>query len=170
MSESIAIGLISDTHSWLDPSVAEVFAHVDHIIHAGDIGNEKVLEELEEIAPVIAVRGNIDGGPLRFLPLEAFLEVHDKRIAVRHIAGNPKRPNKATRDLIARERPDILIVGHSHIPVVAKVHGTLWINPGAAGREGFHDERFAARIYVDTESGEVTMDRVHFGPRIQIMH
>lgn len=163
----IVIGLISDTHSWLDPSVAEVFAHADTIIHAGDIGNELVLEQLEEIAPVVAVKGNIDGGALRFLPLVASVEAHDKRIFVRHIAGSPKRPNRATRELLASERPDIFIVGHSHIPVVTRVAGALWINPGAAGREGFHEQRFAARLYIDRESGEVTMDRVHFGPRVE---
>ncbi len=158
------IGLISDTHGYLDPELVEIFEGVDHIIHAGDIGSDEVLEELREVAPVTAVRGNIDGGELRFLPLEAMLEVNGVRIASLHIAGSPKRPRKAARELLARERPDILVVGHSHIFVVGRVQGALWVNPGAAGRQGFHHERTAARLHI-SPSGEVKMDRIVLGPR-----
>lgn len=166
--EALTLGIISDTHGWLDPAVAEAFAGVDHILHAGDIGQEEVLEQLEAIAPTTAVRGNIDGGPLRFLPLEVVETFGATRVAMRHIAGSPKRPNKATRELLGRHRPDVLLVGHSHIPVVARLHGTLWINPGAAGRQGFHDERFAALLHVPAaaDQGQLGMDRVHFGPRV----
>ncbi len=158
------IGLISDTHGWLDPELVDVFEGVDHIIHAGDIGSVEVLDDLRKVAPTTAVRGNIDGGELRFLPLEEILEVAGKRIAALHIAGSPKRPRKAARQLIRRERPDALIVGHSHIFVVGRVQGTLWINPGAAGRQGFHHQRTAALLHVDSE-GEFAMDRVLLGPR-----
>ncbi len=162
--ERTTIGLVSDTHGWLDPELHIAFQGVSHIIHAGDIGQEAVIEELATIAPVMAVRGNIDGGPLRFLPLDASLECHGRTIVALHIAGNPKRPNKAARELLTRTLPDVIVVGHSHIPVVAKVHNTLWINPGAAGREGFHQERFAALLHVDHD-GTLSLDRVLLGPR-----
>src|SRR5690554_1504085 len=100
-----SIGLISDTHGWLDPRFHELFSNVDVIIHAGDIGDEDVLRELETIAPVVAVRGNIDGGPLRFLPLEEMVEVNTRRFAILHIAGSHKSPNRAAREFLARRLP-----------------------------------------------------------------
>jgi hypothetical protein len=169
MSEpSITIGVLSDTHSWLDASLVEVFVDhdVDAIIHAGDIGDASVLERLEEVAPVTAVKGNIDGGDLRFLPEETVLEAKGARIGVRHISGNPNRPHRAAREFIQREGLDALIVGHSHIPVVGRVDGALWVNPGAAGRHGFHDERFAAFLHVDSKGG-FGMDRIHLGRRAE---
>ena len=161
------IGLVSDTHGWLDPELVDVFGDydVDMIIHAGDIGDELVLEQLEDIAPVHAVKGNIDGGDLRFLPEEENVEVHGRRIAILHIAGSPRRPRKQAVALLEREHPDAIIVGHSHIPVVGKVKGALWINPGAAGRQGFHTMRFAALLHVDEMTGEFGMDRIELGPR-----
>lgn len=158
------IGLISDTHGWVHPHIHQAFADMDFIVHAGDIGKPEVLEELEQIAPVKAVKGNIDGGELRFLPLELVEEVEGLRLGVLHIAGNPKNPNRDARSFITREKLDVIVVGHSHIPVVARFSETLWINPGAAGKSGFHLERFAAILEVD--SGEVSgMSRVLLGAR-----
>ncbi len=161
------IGLVSDTHGWLDPELVEIFDdyEVDRIVHAGDIGDEVILERLEEIAPVEAVRGNIDGGDLRFLPEERFFEVHGRTIAVLHIAGSPRRPRKRARELIRRDEPDVFVCGHSHIPAVDRVDGALWLNPGAAGRHGFHTERFAAMLHVDEQTGELSMDRIELGSR-----
>lgn len=168
MSESsdtrVSVGLVSDTHGWVHPFLHEAFADCVCIVHAGDIGTQEVLDELETIAPVHAVKGNIDGGDLRFLPEERVDEVAGTRIAVLHIAGNPRRPRPAARSLIARERPDVLVVGHSHVPVVGRVDETLWINPGAAGIEGHHDLRFAAILHIEPD-GELAMDRIHLGSR-----
>lgn len=159
------VGLLSDTHGYLDAELAAVFdERADRIIHAGDVGTAEIIDRLEEIAPTTAVRGNIDGGELRFLPLEQVVEINGRRIAVLHIAGSPRRPRKAARELIARERPDVIVVGHSHIPVVGRVDGTLWINPGAAGYEGFHTQRTAALLHIP-DNGELQMDRVVLGPR-----
>ncbi len=162
----VMVGIVSDTHGWLDPQVIEAFEGADLILHAGDIGDEAVLTELEKVAPVKAVRGNIDGGPLRFLPLEVCVDVGDRTVVMRHIAGSPRRPNRATRELLGRTDPDLIVVGHSHIPVVARVGDALWLNPGAAGFQGFHDMRFAARLRVD-ETGEMSLERVHLGPRVR---
>jgi putative phosphoesterase len=164
---STTIGLVSDTHGWLDPELVDIFAEHDvaEIIHAGDIGDEAIIERLEEIAPVHAVRGNIDGGDLRFLPEEEFVEVHGCTIAILHIAGSPPRPKKRARELIRRDEPDVFVCGHSHIPAIDRVEETLWINPGAAGRHGFHTERLAAMLHVDEETGELSMDRIELGRR-----
>lgn len=163
----ITLGILSDTHGWLDPELVEVFGDkgVDRLVHAGDIGNEEVVTQLEQLAPLEIVKGNIDGGELRFLPEEVVFEVGPRTFAMRHIAGSPRRPRKAAREFIAREKPDVLVCGHSHIPVVGRVQGALWINPGACGRVGFHDQRFAALLYVDEDSGEFEMERIHLGSR-----
>lgn len=158
------VGLVSDTHGWLDPFLLEAFAGVERIVHAGDVGPGPILESLEAVAPVTAVRGNIDGAPLRHLPLEIVVEVAGKRIAVLHIAGSPRRPKRAARELLRRERPDAIVVGHSHIPVVGRVEGALWLNPGAAGRQGFHVERTALLLHIE-EDGELALDRIHLGGR-----
>ena len=165
----IKIGLISDTHGWLDPGLADLFEGVDMIIHAGDIGHQDVVDQLKAIAPTHAVKGNIDGGDLRFLPENLTVQVGPQTIGCRHIGGSPKRPNKATRLFMAEDNLDIIIVGHSHIPIVTKIHGTLWINPGAAGRHGFHQERFAAFLYIDDQSGELSMERICLGARAKTL-
>lgn len=163
----ISVGILSDTHGWLDPELVRVFEDksVDRLVHAGDVGDQAVLDDLEALAPVEVVRGNIDGGDLRFLPEELVFDIGPRRVAMRHIAGSPRRPRKAARQLIAREEPDVFICGHSHIPVVGRVDGALWVNPGACGRIGFHDQRYAALLYVDEETGEFEMERIHLGAR-----
>ena len=160
----ITIGILSDTHGWLDPALREPFQGAAVILHAGDIGNDEVLSGLREVAPVRAVRGNMDGGDLLDLPLTDMVEVAGKHLALLHIAGSPRHPHRAALELLQRESPDVIVVGHSHIPVVGRVRGALWINPGAAGRQGIHEQRFAARIHID-ETGEISMDRIHLGPR-----
>lgn len=159
------VGLVSDTHGWLDPALLSVFADAACIVHAGDVGHDRVLGQLEDVAPVIAVKGNIDGPPIsQELPLVARHRVAGRTIAVLHIAGSPFRPRRAALELIRDECPDFLIVGHSHIPVIKEVEGTVWINPGAAGRQGFHNERYAMRLHLHPD-GSFGLDRVELGPR-----
>ena len=160
------VGLLSDTHGWLDPLLVDIFNEhkVVRIFHAGDIGRESILEELKEVAPVTAVKGNIDGGDLRYLPVNNIESVAERRIALTHIAGSPKYPERRVIALIEQENPDIIVVGHSHIPVVGRVNGTMWVNPGAAGRQGIHAERFAALLHLQ-DDGEVKMDRIFLGSR-----
>lgn len=162
------IGILSDTHGWLDPELAEVFRkkQVDLLIHAGDIGNQGVLDQLESIAELKVVKGNIDGGELRFLPENIVFSVGPRKFAMRHIAGSARSPNKAARELIAEHQPDIFICGHTHIPVVGRVKEALWVNPGACGRVGFHDLCFALFLYVDKDTGELEMERIHLGSRV----
>jgi len=164
----IKVGILSDTHGWLDPELVDVFRdkQVDLLIHAGDIGTQEVVDQLESIAPLQVVKGNIDGGELRFLPEICVFSVGPRKIVLRHIAGSPRSPNMAARALIAEHQPDIFICGHSHIPVVGRVKGALWVNPGACGRVGFHDLRFALFLYVDEDSGALEMERIHLGSRV----
>lgn len=161
------VGVLSDTHGWLDPQLLGLFDGAACILHAGDVGDEAVITALEAVAPVVVVRGNIDGGPLRHLPLTHVEEVCGVRIALLHIAGEPSRPTQAARRLLAAEAPQVLIVGHSHVPVVARVGGALWLNPGAAGREGHHDMRFALRLFVHRQTGALRLERLHLGSRAE---
>lgn len=153
------IGLISDTHGWLDPAVHQWFAGVEMILHAGDVGKQEVLAELRTIAPTIAVRGNIDG---RTLPLQEVVEVGGIRIGILHIAGSPKRARIEARRLIRLKHPDLLLFGHSHIPLIERYQGVLWVNPGAAGRQGFHDERTIMLLHLTDKQ---TIDFIKLGRR-----
>jgi putative phosphoesterase len=155
--------LISDTHGYLDPVIAERFAGVDLILHAGDVGQEAVLTELRRIAPTTAVRGNVDGGGwARELPIHTVVLAEGMKIAMLHIAGNPQNPHPDALALIQREQPDMLLVGHSHIPVIERKHGTLWVNPGAAGKQGWHQERTCMLLEIGTER---TIDLISLGKR-----
>jgi uncharacterized protein len=158
------VGILSDTHGWFDPQFESVFQGVDLLLHAGDIGDASVLDAMERVAPVRAVYGNIDGHELRHLPETDVVELGGLRIGLLHIAGSPRRPKRQARQLIARERLDLFVCGHSHVPVVGRVDGCVWLNPGAAGRQGFHTERFALRLRIPAE-GEYSLDRIHLGPR-----
>lgn len=122
------LGLISDTHGVLDPRVALAFEGVDRIVHAGDIGVPQVIYELETIAPVNAVLGNMDhyGSPELGYPDVArfaiegvhFLLVHD-----RHDSGH-----------VDSGELDVVVFGHSHMPLVEDVDGVRWVNPGSASQ------------------------------------
>ena len=158
------VGIVSDTHGVLDPFLLKAFEGCAHILHAGDVGDMAVLDALSEVAPVTAVRGNIDGGDLRFLPLEATLEVEGVTIGARHIAGSPVRPNRAAVAQIGRDGLDVFVCGHSHIWAVQRVKGAMWLNPGAAGVQGFHKERTAMRLTL-REGEAPSLERVQLAPR-----
>jgi putative phosphoesterase len=159
------LGVLSDTHGWLDDAVLRHFEGVELIVHAGDVGDPSVLDRLASVAPVTAVVGNIDGGRLRDLPEEAEFEFHGLTFAIRHIAGNPWRPSTAATKQIAASGADVFICGHSHVFVAVRIAtGCLWLNPGAAGRQGLHTERTAALVGVDG-SGELQVRKIVLGTR-----
>jgi putative phosphoesterase len=131
-------GVLSDTHGTLHPEVPAFFAEVKEIFHAGDVGAERILDELEGIAPVVAVRGNTDHGPYaERLPERTTLVREGKRIVLLHghlvAAGRPAILLEATR----AERPDLVIFGHTHVPLQEMLEGVIFFNPGAAGRPRF---------------------------------
>lgn len=140
------IGVISDTHNFLDPRIAELFAGVGHILHAGDIGNLPIIAELEAIAPVTAVHGNTDAG----LPLKEteIIELAGRRFLVQHIV-NPHAPAERLQERLARARPDAVVFGHTHKAFSETVGGILFFNPGSAGKPRFGLGRSAAILHCD---------------------
>jgi len=135
------IGLLSDTHGYLHPQVFDFMGLCDEIWHAGDIGNLDVVKKLEEFKPLRAVYGNIDGGILRTIFNEtAVFTIEQTKVAMMHIGGYPGRYSPAAKKLIAQQKPNLFISGHSHILKVMpdNQNNLLHINPGAAGKSGFH--------------------------------
>lgn len=147
------IGLISDTHSFLDPKVFEYFAECDEIWHAGDIGSIGVADELECFKPLRAVYGNIDGTDLRVrYPENLRFSCEGLSIWITHIGGYPPRYNQIVKTHITKDPPDIFICGHSHILKIMtdpKLNKMLYINPGAAGKVGFHQIGTLVRFQID---------------------
>jgi putative phosphoesterase len=145
-----SIGLISDTHSYLDPHVFEHFSQCDEIWHAGDIGSAKIIHQLAEFKPVRAVFGNIDNQEVRSQTVENLhFELEGFRVWMTHIGGAPPRYNPQVYTQLKTDTPDIFICGHSHILRVIRdksLNNMLYINPGAAGREGFHRYRTILRF------------------------
>jgi len=160
----MTLGLISDTHGFLHPRVAEVFGEVDAILHAGDIGPSAILDALEGIAPVYAVWGNVDDAAMRRrVPEHQYLTLEGVRIWMTHIGGHPDRWAPRVGGLLRADPPDVFVCGHSHIARaerVAALGGMLFINPGAAGKQGFHREKTCMRLKI--ESGRaVQLEVVH---------
>jgi hypothetical protein len=147
------LGLVSDTHGYVPPGLADDLAGVDLILHAGDIGDLAVLDELEAVAPVRAVWGNVDGWDIRHrTEAHARLRVEGLRVEMKHIAGRPGRWQDGVGDLLAADPPDLFVCGHSHIlriERVAALGGMLFVNPGAAGRQGFHQVKTCVRLTLD---------------------
>ncbi len=147
------IGLLSDTHGWIDPTLQEHFAECDEVWHAGDFGGASVIDLLAGWdKPLRLVWGNIDDHEVRAMcPKDLFFQCEGKSVFMTHIAGYPGRYNGRVRKLIIEQKPDIVICGHSHILKVIydKQLEHLHLNPGAAGRHGFHKIRTALRFTID---------------------
>jgi putative phosphoesterase len=161
------VGLISDTHGFLDPSISTHFSAVDQIWHLGDIGSEEVLESLKKVKPTKAVFGNIDSKALEWkLNENEVIELEGIRFLLRHIAAKPPKYNKATRDLIHLEKINVLICGHSHQKCVIKDrdNGIVFINPGAAGNQGFHKERYVMILTLDNKK-ITNLEQIKLGKR-----
>ncbi len=146
------IGLISDTHGFLDPTVFTHFKNVDEIWHAGDIGTMEVLQKLEAFKRTIAVFGNVDGHVLRAtIPEIQIQEREGIKIVMNHIGGKPPQYNPQTRALLTKEYPRLFICGHSHILRVEndRFRKMLYMNPGAAGKHGFHKMKTLLRFEIN---------------------
>ncbi|MFQ5448777.1 MAG: metallophosphoesterase family protein, partial [Saprospiraceae bacterium] len=143
------IGLLSDTHGFLDDSVFSHFESCDEIWHAGDIGSLEVAERLAAFKPLRAVYGNIDASALRRrFPENLRFNIEGLDVFMTHIGGYPGRYTKRVRDILTAQPPNLYICGHSHILKVVpdKKLGLLHLNPGACGREGFHFMRTVLRF------------------------
>ncbi|MEX1011873.1 MAG: metallophosphoesterase family protein [Balneolaceae bacterium] len=149
----LKVGLIADTHGFLDPAIAGYFEGCDEIWHGGDFGNTEIVDRLEEVAPVIGVYGNIDGPDIRErFPLHQRFKKEGLDIWMTHIGGVPGRYCIPIREEITNHPPDIFICGHSHILRIARdpvLDRMLFINPGAAGRQGFQVYRTVVRFQID---------------------
>ena len=126
------IGIVSDTHGTLHPCVLDVLrdAGVERILHAGDVGDYSVLSAMAAVAPVVAVRGNVDrSGPVADLPLEVRLDIGGADVYMTHIGGVPR----VWLPRLTARRPAVAVCGHSHMSLVESGGGVLFVNPGAAG-------------------------------------
>ena len=145
------IGVLSDTHGYFDPVLESFFSDCDEIWHAGDIGSIKVVEMIRNLKPIKAVYGNIDGARIRELyPENLRFWCEDVEVWITHIGGYPGRYDRLVKETIKKKPPDLFICGHSHILKVMydKELGLLHINPGAAGKSGFHIKKTAVRFTI----------------------
>lgn len=140
------IGVISDTHGYLDPRVEKIFQGVDHILHAGDIGYPSIILELQFIAPVTAVLGNTDGD-IGYRTTEV-VEIGAKKFLVHHIVS-PRELNDYVAERIAKDRPHAVIFGHTHKKFAETVNGIFFFNPGYAGKPKLGAERSVAILHLD---------------------
>ena len=165
------IGLLSDTHGWLYDAVLDYFAQVDEIWHAGDIGDVAVADRLESFKPFRAVYGNIDGGALRArYPEDQIFTVEGVSVWMTHIGGYPPRYTPHVKNRIFVMNPKLFICGHSHILKIMpdpQRPGSLYINPGAAGRYGFHIEKTIVRFELN-EGRIENLEVVNLGKRAKI--
>ena len=146
------IGILSDTHGLWDDRYAQYFSSCDEIWHAGDIGSEELLDRLEDIAPVRAVYGNIDGAALRRRLKEvSCFTTEGVKVLMTHIGGYPGRYAPGIKALLLDNEPQIFVSGHSHILKVVndKYLHLLHVNPGAAGRQGWQTIRTLVLLTLD---------------------
>jgi putative phosphoesterase len=139
------IGLISDTHGLLRPQVHQALAHVDLILHAGDVGGDDVLDELSLIAPVLAVYGNTDtpGDPRLAASIERTLGGVTVHVSHGHEVGSPTPAR-----LLERYPAQVIVYGHTHRQLVTHTGGRLVVNPGAAGARRFRVEPSVAILTI----------------------
>lgn len=159
--------LLSDTHSFIDDQILKFVKQADEVWHAGDIGDLTVTDTLKKLKPLRAVYGNIDGTDARAeFPLDAKFELEGVPVWITHIGGYPNKYNQRVREELTANPPKIFIAGHSHILKVQydKKLNLLHLNPGAAGKHGFHKIRTMLRFQL--ENGAITnMEIIELGKR-----
>ena len=146
------IGLLSDTHGYLDPRVLEHFSNVDEIWHAGDIGSTMVLQHLREFKPTRAVYGNMDSGDVRYSLSEFYrFRIENVNVMLTHIGGYPGKYNPWLLPMFKTETPQLFVCGHSHILKVQydPIWNMLTMNPGAAGKQGWQTVQTLLRFVID---------------------
>jgi uncharacterized protein len=147
----IRVGLISDTHGYLDEAVLEHFKNCNEIWHAGDFGVD-IIQPLQQIKPLKGVYGNIDDAAIRKdFPEQLVFLCEDVKVMMRHIGGYPPKYNTATKNEILQHKPRLFISGHSHILKIMydEKLQCLHMNPGAAGKQGWHKVRTIIRFTID---------------------
>lgn len=161
------VGIISDTHGFLDEKVFSYFENVDEIWHAGDFGSE-VAEKLSAFKNLRGVFGNIDGKKVRdFFPLHNQFRVEELNVWMTHIGGFPPNYEPGILKKLQAHTPDIFVCGHSHILKVMRdknLNNMLHINPGATGRSGFHIMRTIVRLEIDRKKIQ-NVEAIELGKR-----
>jgi len=164
------IGLLSDTHSHLDPQIFKYFADCDEVWHAGDIGSYELADKLEAFKPLRAVYGNIDDKKMQLrFPEHNRFEVEGLNIWITHIGGYPGKYPKKIKEIMLTNPPDIYISGHSHILKVMhdQQFNLLHMNPGACGIEGWHKMKTLLRF--ELSAGKISnLELIELGPRAKI--
>lgn len=148
------IGLLSDTHSYLDSTVFTHFKDCDEVWHAGDIGDAAVVNQLEKFKPLRAVFGNIDDKEMQLrYPEDLWFNYEGLTFWITHIGGAPPNYNPRVKKILKEKTPDVFICGHSHILRVKKdpAFNMLYLNPGAAGNHGFHAIKTLIRFEVSNK-------------------
>ncbi len=145
------VGLVSDTHGLVRPELHAALAGVELILHAGDVGGDDVLDELATIAPVEAVYGNTDAPGHPRLAQAIVRSVGGVRI---HVSHGHELGSPTPARLLAAYPADVLVYGHTHLPLVSRAEGRLVVNPGAAGPRRFHIQPSIALLDIDGDSAE----------------
>ena len=159
--------VISDTHSYIDDRIIKYASEADYVIHAGDIGSFNVIRKLNSVSEVLFVYGNIDGNEIRSESNKfEFFKLKDLKILLTHISGKTPKYNKETLIKIKEHNPDLLIAGHSHILKIQydKINKLIFLNPGAAGRHGFHLKRTMLRFEIKLNKIE-NLEIIELGSR-----
>jgi putative phosphoesterase len=167
----VKIGLISDTHSFLDPKVFEHFRNVDEIWHAGDIGTMTLADELANFKPLKGVYGNIDDNDLQArFPENLWMDIEGVSVLMTHIGGSPPNYNPRVNKLLKEKTPQLFICGHSHILRIKRdpaFNNMLYVNPGAAGQHGFHMIKTIVRFEIVSKEIK-NMEVIELGKRAQL--
>ena len=159
--------VISDTHSYIDDRIIKYASEADYVIHAGDIGSFDVIRKLKSVSEVLFVYGNIDGNEIRSESNKfEFFKIDDLKILLTHISGKTPKYNKETLIKIKEHNPGLLIAGHSHILKIQydKINKLVFLNPGAAGRHGFHLKRTMLRFEIKLNKIE-NLEIIELGSR-----
>jgi putative phosphoesterase len=164
------VGVVADNHRLIDPALAPLLRGVDEIWHAGDLVAPDIIDALRALAPVRVVRGNNDvTGVLRELPEQLLLEREGTRVLLRHIVGKPHRLDREALKSVTALRPDVVVMGHTHVPMAEASDGRVFLNPGSCGPRRFSLPRSAAVmdlepsrlrfVVTDLDSGSELLDR-----------
>lgn len=160
------LGIVSDTHGYFHPNLADDLSGVDRILHAGDVGDPAILDGLGAVAPVTAVWGNADGASTRRrVPEHQRFTTEGLDVWMTHIAGRPGRWQQDMGEKLRADPPNVFVCGHSHILQVERVDALddmLFVNPGAAGKQGLHQKKTCLRLTLDdgraTEAAVIHLD------------
>lgn len=162
------IGLLSDTHGFLDPKIYTYFADVDEVWHAGDVGSIDVIDELRKFKPLKGVYGNIDDSVIRKeFPEFLRFKCEDVDVFITHIGGRPGNFSKPAMEELKKGVPKLFICGHSHILLVKMdlKFKMLCMNPGACGNKGFHSVKTLLRFSV-TDNRIHDLEAIEIGKRV----